>query len=90
MEIVHINLPQTEKRRKPIKLANLQSKKKSGFVPPRKKIFKTVERNPADYRKVSMFDHKNTVKIIKLNDPRSDDQIRQEWSESTQRRLKSN
>lgn len=51
--------------------------------------FKTLHRNPSDYRSVSMFDSKNTIKQIRKDDPRTDDQIRSDWKSEQERKLKS-
>ena len=52
------------------------------------KIFKKLELNEDDYRTVRLLDNKNTIKIVKKSDPRTDEEIREEWKESQERQLK--
>lgn len=43
------------------------------------KVLPILVRDPNDYRTVSMHDNKNTVKIIKKTDTRTDEQIREQF-----------
>lgn len=43
------------------------------------KVLPILVRDPNDYRTVSMHDNKNTVKIIKKTDTRTDEQIRKQF-----------
>lgn len=53
------------------------------------KVFKSKVFNPSDYRKIKMNDSKNTVRFIRLTDPRTDEEVRAEWKDKQERKLKS-
>lgn len=46
---------------------------------PNEKVFQTVQRDENQYRLVPMYDAKRTVKLVRKDDPRTNEQIREEW-----------
>lgn len=52
------------------------------------RVFKTVNRDPNQYRSISMGDSKNTIKQVKKSDPRTDEEVRIQFFESQMLSLK--
>ncbi len=50
------------------------------------KIFQTKQ--PKAMRSVPMYDSKNTIKFVELDDPRSNEEIRSAWKESEEKKFK--
>ena len=59
-----------------------------GFAKVKKteKIFQTKQ--PKAMRSVPMYDNKNTIKFVELDDPRSNEEIRSAWKEEQDKKLK--
>ncbi|SEG75560.1 helix-turn-helix domain-containing protein [Sphingobacterium lactis] len=51
------------------------------------KIFETKQ--PKAMRSVPMYDNKNTIKFVELDDPRSNEEIRSAWKEEQEKKLRS-
>ena len=51
------------------------------------KIFETKQ--PKAMRSVPMYDNKNTIKFVDLDDPRSNEEIRRAWKEEQEKKLRS-
>lgn len=51
------------------------------------KTFETLKQDLSLYRKISMFDTRNTIRYIKTSDKRSDEEIRTEWNKEQRRKL---
>ena len=66
-----------------------QMKMEKGFakVHGGEKIFDTKQ--PTAMRSVPMYDNKNTIKFVDLDDPRSNEEIRSAWKEEQERKLRS-
>ncbi len=52
------------------------------------KVFEPIQRDERDYRLVPMHDAKRTVKMVRKDDPRTNDQIREEWRNQQEQLLK--
>ena len=52
------------------------------------KVFQPVQRDESQYRLVPMHDSKRTVKMVHNDDPRTNDQIREEWRNQQEQLLK--
>lgn len=52
------------------------------------KVYKTLTRDPKDFRRVHMRDSKNTIKEVHISDRRTDEQIRSDWNAEKLARLK--
>lgn len=51
-------------------------------------VMENIKRNPEEYRRINMLDSKNTIKEVKISDPRTDDQIRAEFKKANEDKLK--
>jgi len=51
------------------------------------KVFETKQ--PKAMRSVPMYDSKNTIKFVDLDDPRSNEEIRSAWKEEQEKKLRS-
>lgn len=60
-----------------------------GFAKVKKteKVFETKQ--PKAMRSVPMYDNKNTIKFVELDDPRSNEEIRSAWKEEQDKKLRS-
>ena len=76
-----------ESPKPPIKLD--QSDMQKGHVKLQKGETILPTRIPKAQRSVPMYDNKNTIKFVDLDDPRSNEEIRSAWKEEQEKKLRS-
>lgn len=85
-----INLKAYRKTKAPKEPNNDSLNKGIAKVASNERVFKTVKRDPSEYRMVSMMDAKNTVLEFHKDDPRLNDlsQLRLDWRIKHENKLK--
>jgi len=85
-----INMKTYRKTKAPKESNVAQVNKGIAKVAANERVFKTIRRDPSQYRMVSMMDSKNTMLEFHKDDPRLNDisQIRAEWRIKQENKLK--